>query len=100
MQIEIELLVALDSKDLFDTLSTCRNSNDRSIRADVSVIRYEFETQKVNRMTWIPGNVNVADPVTKPNNPLVQALKLSFFTGELSISFQDALKRCSNQFTG
>ena len=99
LHMEIELLVALDSKDLFETLSTCRNSIDRSIRADVSVIRYEFETQKVNRMSWIPGKVNLADPVTKPNSPLVEALQLSFFTGELSTSFQDALTGCSNQFT-
>ena len=68
--IHIDLLLALDSKDLFDTLSTCRNSADRSIRADVSVIRYEFEKFKLNRIFWIPGKVNLADPLTKANSPL------------------------------
>ena len=74
----IELLNALDSKDLFETLSTCRNSIDRSIRADVSVIRYEFETHKVNRIIWIPGKLNLEDTLTKTNSPLVDPLQLMF----------------------
>lgn len=96
----IDLLIAVDSKDLFETLSTCRNSIDRSIRADVSVIRYEFETQKVNRIFWIPGKVNLADPLTKPNSPLTQALQLTLFSGDISISLDGHLLRDSDQFTG
>lgn len=46
----ITLLVALDSRDLFTTLSTQRNIVDKSTRADVNVIRYEFETQHVNKI--------------------------------------------------
>ena len=97
---DIDLMISLDSKDLFETLSTCRNSIDRSIRADVSVIRYEFETQNVNRFFWIPGKVNLADPLTKTNSPLVQPLQLSMYSGELGISFEDVLERQSNQSSG
>lgn len=63
--IEVDLIVTLDSKDLYDTLSTCRSSTDRSICADLSVIRYEFETHNVNQIIWIPGKVPLADPLTK-----------------------------------
>lgn len=49
LDMHIDLVVALDSKDLFDTLSTCINSIDRSIRADVSAVWYEFERHKCNQ---------------------------------------------------
>lgn len=45
LNVDVDLIVAVDSNDLWETLSTCRASNDKSIRADVSVIRYEFETK-------------------------------------------------------
>ena len=67
-------MLAVDSKDFFETLSTCRNSLYGSIRADVSVVLYEFETHKVNRIFWVPGNIKLADPLTKTNSSLVQAL--------------------------
>lgn len=88
---EIDQFVAVDSKDLFDPFSTCRNSMDRSIRADVSVVRYEFETKNIDRMIWIPGKTNLADPLTKTNSPLTQTLQLTMFNGEVSISFHGAL---------
>ena len=63
--IEIDFIVVLDSKDLFDTLSTCRNTTGRSVRADISVIPIEFETCVVSRMIWTPGKTNLADPLSK-----------------------------------
>lgn len=98
--INVGLLVALDSKDLFETLSTCRNSVDCSIHSDENVIRYEFETYKVHRVIWIFGKVNLADLVTKPNSALVEPLQLSMFTGKLSLFFDESLSRSSVQSTG
>ena len=72
----VQHVVAVDSKDLFTTPSTCRSATDRSIRADVSVIHYAFETHNVNGMLWIPGSVNLADTFTKPDSPLCQPLQL------------------------
>ena len=37
--IHVDLVLVVDSKDLFETLSTCQNSLDRSIRADANVTR-------------------------------------------------------------
>lgn len=90
----------MDSKDLFATLSTCRNVADRSIRGDVSVIRYEFETRNVDRMIWIPGSANYADPLTKTDSPISQALELMFFDGKISMDFHGALFRNSDAPTG
>lgn len=97
--IEIDLSVIAVSKDLYDTLSTCRNSTDRSIRAD-SVIRYEFETEKVNSMIWIPGKLNIADALTKPNSSTTEMLQLAMYSGNLPIDFNESLSRQSKQSTG
>ena len=43
---EVKLSIVVDSKDFFSTLSTCRMASDRSIRGNVSAIRFEFATKK------------------------------------------------------
>lgn len=81
LNMEIQVMVVLDPKDLFTTLSTCRRSVDRSIRENVNVIRFEFETQKVNPISWIPGKLKTAYPLTKTNSQLTDALLLTMFSG-------------------
>lgn len=98
--IKTELWIVLDSKDLYTTLTTCRNASDRSVRGDVSLIRYEFETQNVSRMIWVPGKVNLSDPGTKPNSPLSNALQLMMLSGEIPFNFDEFEVGKSDQFTG
>lgn len=78
----IELVIALDTKDLFTSLSTKRNSIDTSISADENVISFEFECGNVREMIWIHGRQNLADPGTKENSRLVYSLQLLQFTGK------------------
>ena len=96
----VNLYNVVDSKDLYTTLSTCRNSLDKSIRGDVGLIRYEFEKKQVSKMIWVPGSTNLADPVTKPNSPLCSALQLLLFEGEIPICFDQAEVRDSSAQTG
>lgn len=42
---------------------------------------------------WIPGQTNLIDLLTKASIPLSQALQLSMFFGELSISFKESIDR-------
>eukprot|EP00171_Calliarthron_tuberculosum_P001292 IDg1292t1 len=100
LNVKVDNLIVVDTKDLYSSLSTCRNSIDKSIRADVSVIRYEFETKNISRMVWIPGKCNLADAGTKPNSPLTNALQLMMFSGELPIDFSDHEFKTTEQFTG
>ena len=100
LPLNIDFMLVLDSRDLFNSLSTCRNSADRSIRADVNVIRYEFESRNVSNMMWVPGKVNLADPCTKPNSPLTDALQLLLQSGKLPFGFPDSEIRSSNRSTG
>lgn len=87
--IKAELIVVLDSKDLYTSLSTQRQSIDRSVCADVNYIRYQFEIGNADRICWIPGRLNLADPGTKPDSPLIHALQLLMFSGQLPFGFPD-----------
>lgn len=80
--IKVRLIVAVDSKDLYTTLSTLRNATDRFIRADVNMVRFDFETGNIDEVVWIPGSVNPADPGTKLNSPLTTSLQLALCTGK------------------
>lgn len=95
LDMEIELVVVLDSKDLYSSLATQRKSIERSVRADVNFIQYQFETKQANRICWIPGRLNLADPGTKPDSPLVAALQLLLFSGRLPFGFPEMESACA-----
>lgn len=82
--INIELWALVDSKDLYSALTTQRKSIDRSVRGDVSCIRFKFETES-DVMGWIPGNCNPADIGTKLSSPLTDAVVLMLATGRSQI---------------
>ena len=96
----VKLLVATDSKDLFNALSTQRNSIDKSIRGDVNLIRFEYETHSVNTVVWIPGKTNPADPGTKRDSPLTEVLRLMLYTGQIQIPFTGSQTRSSYRSLG
>lgn len=95
LNIEVKLIIATDSKDLFTFLSTQRNSIDKSIRADVTLIRYEFVTHSVDKIVSINGTINQADPWTKRDSALCDMLQLMIFTGTLPMDFAEAEVRLS-----
>ena len=100
LNINVRLILAVDSKNLYESLSTTHQSSDRSIRAEFSVIGYEFETHNIDQISWIPGKVNLADAVTKQDRCLFQALQLSMFTSKICISLENPHTRFSKQSTG
>lgn len=52
--VHVNIIECLHCKDLLDTLSTCQASADKNICGDVTGIRYEFRTIKVNLFLWYP----------------------------------------------
>lgn len=95
----VNLIIVLDSKDLYQTISTCRMATDRSIRGDVALVRYEFETRKASCMLWVPGKVNLSDFLTTRDRPPVNALQLDMFSDKLPFYFETLLARWSDQST-
>lgn len=80
---DIKLRLAVNSKDLFTSLSTQNNSIGKSIRGDVSYVRCKFQTGAVDKTSWIPGQSNLADPLTKKDSSPTDAFQLTLFTGRL-----------------
>ena len=90
---EILVIVAVDSRDLFDSLTSCHVPEDKSIRGDLQLIRYYFETKKIHRVVWIPGSLNLANLLTKRNSVLSDSLQLLLFEGRLPFSFSASQSR-------
>lgn len=65
----------VDSKALFETLTTLHQSDYYRLRKTVARIRSSFESKELNIVRWTPGVVNIADVLTKRNQPL--SLKLN-----------------------
>lgn len=96
----INLIVVVDSKDLYTTLTTQRQSIDRSIRGDVGVIRFEFEVKNITEVMWIPGKLNPADVGTKFDSPLIPAVSQLLSTGLLPFSVDEAESCASDRSLG
>lgn len=57
-----ELLV--DSKSLFETITTLHDSREYRLRKTVARMRDSFESSELNVVRWIPGSKNIADALT------------------------------------
>lgn len=86
----VPLHVFLDRQDLHTSLSTKKNSLNKSVRADVNVIRHEFEQRHVERIVWVPGKHNLVESKTKPDSTLSTALQPKMQGGRLAHSFDSA----------
>ena len=95
--IEVDLIILMDSKDLYSSLASQRQSIDKSIRADVNFVRNEFEVGNANRIACIPGKLNLADPGTKPDSHLISALNLLLVSGKLPHSFPEMESSCAKE---
>lgn len=60
----------IDSKALFETLTTLLQADDYRLRKTVARIRASLESKELNVVRSIAGVVNYADVLTKRNSPL------------------------------
>lgn len=70
----IPLVIPLDSRDPFTSLSTQRNRAEKSICCDVNVERHEFQRKFIDHISWIPDMENLPEPGTKRDSPLIDVL--------------------------
>lgn len=91
MHIEIKLCV--DSKDLLTSLSKQRCSIARSLCGNVACIKSAFQLGVVRKITWIRGNINLADHLTKIDNPGTEALQLALHSVRLNLDFEDSAEK-------
>lgn len=90
----VPLLISLDSKYFFTSVSTQRINIEIYIRADVNVIRHGFE------FFWIPGKENIADRATKSDSSLTKTMHLALFDVRLPLGFPTTESCASAQSLG
>lgn len=88
--IAADLILVVDSKDLFTSISTQRDSVDRSTHPIVNTTGFEYETGGVDELLWIPGSFNLADPGTITESPLVTLLQLLMHNGVIPLGMSRA----------
>lgn len=81
----VELIVVLDLKDLYTLFATLQQPADRSVCAFVNFIHYQFEIGNADRIYWILGRLNLAEPGTRPDSTFIEALQLVLLTKKLFI---------------
>lgn len=78
----------IDSKALFETITTLHQTSDYRLRKTVSRMRDSFESKQLNVVRWIPGPSNFADALTKRNIIMFKGLNdmLSHGVGNVDLS--------------
>ena len=79
-----ELLV--DSRYLYDTITTLHEGNDYRLRQTVQRICNSFEASERNCMRWIPGPQNITDALTKRNPSTYALLNRTLTEGTLAVN--------------
>lgn len=66
-----------DSKCLFDALTSLNTTTEKRLLIDLSMLRQSFENREISEVTWIPGNQNPSDALTKlrPCHALEEMMK-------------------------
>ena len=77
----------VDSRSLFETITTQHESNDFRLRQAVQSIRESYERGEISVLRWIPGKVNPADALTKRNSSTAATLNEMVATGRLCIDY-------------
>ncbi len=86
LPVKVTVSIIVDSKNLWDSMSSWREPLDRQIRPDMALLRHDYERKLINEMVWIAGTINPADVLTKEASPARSILQLIFNGAKLTIS--------------
>lgn len=100
LPMKIDLIIVVDSKDLYTTLTTKRQSIGRSIRGDIGVIGFELEVRNVSKIIWIPGKLDPADARTKFDSPLTSVVAEMLSSGKILFTPSQSESCLSNRWLG
>jgi len=75
----------VDSRALYDTITTLHEGKEYRLRQTVERIRNSFESKELDVLRWIPGNINIADALTKRNIAMHRLLNKVAVDGSLCI---------------
>ena len=78
----------IDSKALFDSLTSQHEQKDFRLRQVIQEVRASYETGEVSTLRWIAGKINPADALTKRNATTGSLLNRMCTTGRLTIELK------------
>jgi hypothetical protein len=61
----IPLVIATDSKSLYDQMTTLKSTLEKRLMIDLACIRQAYERREIAELIWIKGDTNPADAMTK-----------------------------------
>lgn len=73
----------IDSKGLYDTITTLHEGREYRLRQTVQRIRDSFESGELDTLKWVQGIANIADALTKRNTTMHRTLNRIASTGRL-----------------
>ena len=83
--------VIVDSKSLFDTITTQHEAKDFRLRQAVRSLRERYELGEITKLRWIAGRVNPADALTKHGASTAPLLSDICHCGRLCIDLSEGL---------
>ena len=81
----------VDSRSLFDTITTQHETKDFRLRQAVRSLRERYEAGDISTLRWIAGKANPADALTKRGASTNTLLSTMRTTGKLSIDFASGM---------
>jgi hypothetical protein len=75
LQVNLPLVLATDSKSLYDCLVRLGTTQEKRLMVDVMCLRQAYERRQITEVKWIDGESNPADAMTK-GKPCVALTKL------------------------
>lgn len=82
---EIKHTLIVDSKGLYDTISTLHEGEDYRLKQTVQRIRDSFESGDIDVLRWVQGKANIADALTKRNREMHRMLSKITRTGRMDL---------------
>ena len=83
----ITIKAYVDNKSAIDAILYTRLLEDKRLRVDIAAIKESLQIHDVNRIQWVPGQLQLANPMTKQGAPgfnLLKVLELGKMLNELN----------------
>lgn len=90
--------LTVDSKGLYDTITTLHEGREYRLRQTVQRIRDSFESEELDALKWIQGFANIADALTKHNQNSYKLMSHVINTGTLDLPRHESYSLNSSEW--
>ena len=91
LQIKIPLILATDSRSLYECLVKLGSTREKRLMVDLMCMRQSYERRMITEIKWIEGSANPADAMTK-SKPC-QALRNLIETNKIDLTTKEWVER-------